>query len=62
MRADRNFATSRPLPYVEPQSDARTKLADFFNILLTRERLIPAIGPDKGHRLVKEPAEVYVCQ
>ncbi len=24
------------LPYVEPPSDARTKLADFFNILLDR--------------------------
>jgi hypothetical protein len=25
------------LLYVEPLSDARTKLADFFNILLTKE-------------------------
>jgi hypothetical protein len=25
------------LPYVEPLSDARTKLADFFNILLEEE-------------------------
>ena len=25
------------LPYVEPLSDARTKLADFFNILIKEE-------------------------
>ena len=50
------------MQYVEPLSEARTKLANFFNILLTGQGLIPAIGPDERHRLVKEPAEIDVCQ
>ena len=33
------------LPYVEPLSDARTKLADFFNILLDKWRAFQWILP-----------------
>lgn len=30
--------------------------------ILSRQGLIPAVGPYELHRLVKEPAEVYVCE
>jgi hypothetical protein len=32
------------LPYVEPLSDARTKLADFFNTLLKTPEHSPVLG------------------
>jgi hypothetical protein len=38
----------RTLRYVEPLSEARTKLADFFSILLYQERSGPSISTEPG--------------
>ncbi len=47
---------SYSVPYVEPLSDARTKLADFFSILLGRNRSSGRSPGQKGSSLIPQSA------